>query len=198
MPCRAARRAPERSEHRAARMTPVELGRARIHRLSASDGGVPKLALSRARVTPLGIEGDRQRYRKIHGGPQRALCLYSLELIERLRAEGHPVSPGSCGENVTVAGIEWTRVRPAARLRLGAEVEVVVTRYTTPCKTIAASFLDGDFRRISQDRHPGESRVYARVLRGGWLEPGDAVAVLLDDDVAFPSPEGNPRPVRSS
>src|SRR5687767_2906146 len=47
-----------------------------IHR---SDGGVPKLAIPAARITAAGIEGDRQRNLKHHGGPDRALCLYSLE-----------------------------------------------------------------------------------------------------------------------
>lgn len=153
----------------------------RIHQLSASHGGVPKLPLDRGFVTPLGLAGDRQRYTKIHGGPERTLCLYALEVIERLRAEGHPITPGSCGENVTVTGLAWPRVCPGTRLRLGVEVKVEVTRYTTPCKTIAGSFRDGDFHRIDQRRHPGESRVYARVLRGGQLAAGDAVELLPDD-----------------
>lgn len=170
-------------------MSAYERVPARIHQLSASGGGVPKLAVARGEVTPLGLAGDRQRYRKIHGGPQRALCLYSHEVIERLRAEGHPIVPGSCGENITIQGLAWARARPGARLRLGAQVMLEVTRYTAPCKTVAGSFRDGDFRRISQDRYPGESRVYARVLHGGWLEPGDAAA-LLEDGAASPSLEG--------
>lgn len=150
----------------------------RVHQLAVSDGGVPKLPVAEAEVGAAGMAGDRQRNRRFHGGPQRALCLYSLEVIERLRAEGHPVAPGTTGENVTVAGIPWERVRPGVRLALGDEVVAEVTSYTAPCKNIAGSFHDGRFTRISQKLHPGDSRVYARVLRPGRLRAGDPVRLL--------------------
>ncbi|HEU0080102.1 MAG TPA: MOSC domain-containing protein [Longimicrobiaceae bacterium] len=151
---------------------------ARVHQLSVSDGGVPKLPVPEAEVTPLGLVGDRQRNRLFHGGPKRAVCLFALEEIERLRAEGHPIAPGTTGENVTVAGLPWERVRPGARLALGDEVVLEVTSYTAPCKNIVPSFRDGDFTRISQKLHPGESRVYARVLRPGLVRTGDPVRLM--------------------
>ncbi|HSE06328.1 MAG TPA: hypothetical protein VLK35_19425 [Methylomirabilota bacterium] len=43
--------------------------------IGMSPGGVPKLPVSSARVTALGLEGDAQRDREHHGGPDRALCL---------------------------------------------------------------------------------------------------------------------------
>lgn len=149
----------------------------RICQLNVSPGGVPKLPIAVAEVGPLGIVGDAHRGSG-HGGPERALCLYSQELIERLQAEGHPIAPGTCGENVTIAGLDWPRVVPGAQIQLGAAVLLEVTRYTTPCVNIVASFIDGEFVRILQDRHPGESRVYTRVLRGGTLRPGDRVVVI--------------------
>ena len=150
----------------------------RVARLNVSGGGVPKRPVERAVVGPLGVEGDRQANTEAHGGPERALCLYSLERIEALRAEGHSIGPGDAGENVTVAGLDWDAVAPGARLRLGADVRIEITRYTSPCRKIAASFADGDSSRISQQRHPGWSRVYARVLAGGALAPGDPVQLL--------------------
>ena len=150
----------------------------RVVHLNVSDGGVPKRPVARAAIGPLGVAGDRQANTEAHGGPERALCLYSLERIEALRAEGHSIGPGDAGENVTVAGLDWDAVVPGARLRLGAEVLVEITRYTSPCRKIAASFADGDSARISQQRHPGWSRVYARVLAGGELAPGDPVEPL--------------------
>ncbi len=151
---------------------------AHIHQLSVSGGGVPKLPVAVAEVTANGIVGDRQRNRRFHGGPKRAVCLFALEEIERLRAEGHPVAPGTTGENVTVAGLPWERVRLGARLALGGEVVLEVTSYTAPCKNIGPSFRDGDFTRISQKLHPGESRVYARVLSPGTVRTGDPVRLL--------------------
>ena len=150
----------------------------RIFQLNRSGGGVPKLAVREAFLAETGLEGDRQRDLRFHGGPQRALCLFPLELILELQAEGHPIFPGSVGENVTVSGLEWGCLAPGARLSLGGEALVEVTSYTTPCKKIAASFADGDFKRISQKARPGDSRLYARVLREGRLAVGHAVKLL--------------------
>jgi MOSC domain-containing protein YiiM len=155
----------------------------RIFQLNLSNGGVPKLAVREAVLTPGGLEGDRQRDLRYHGGPERALCLYALERVLELQAEGHPVFPGSVGENLTLVGLDWPRLAPGARLALGEEALVEISSYTSPCKIIAASFLGGDFKRISQKLRPGHSRLYARVLRPGRLSVGDRVRVLngLDD-----------------
>lgn len=150
----------------------------RIFQLSRSDGGVPKLAVREAAVTVTGLEGDRQRDLRYHGGPERALCLYALERILELQGEGHPVFPGSVGENVTTVGLDWSRLAPGARLALGDEVVVEISSYTAPCKKIAASFNDGDFKRISQKVRPGDARLYARVLRTGRLGVGQEVRLL--------------------
>jgi MOSC domain-containing protein YiiM len=142
--------------------------------LNRSAGGVPKFPVPRARVTRDGMEGDRQRNRRHHGGPERALCLLGEEVIASLRAEGHPIDVGTTGENVTVRGIPWERVVPGARLALG-EVIVEVTDYAHPCRNIRGSFEDERFARVSPKVHPEASRVYARVLREGELAVGDEV-----------------------
>lgn len=148
---------------------------ATIHRVNASDGGVPKLPLAVATVTTLGITGDEHDEPQLHGGPMRALCLFPLELIEELRAAGHPIEPGGIGENVTTSGLDWSRVAPGVRLRLGGDVLIEVTAFTDPCKTIARNFADGDFNRINQRVAPGRSRVYAKVLTPGEIRPGDPI-----------------------
>jgi MOSC domain-containing protein YiiM len=155
-------------------MEVAPMGQGTIVQVSASKGGVPKLPLPEAKVSELGLEGDGHNDHR-HGGRERALCLYSLERIEALAAEGHPIAPGCVGENVTIGGIDWDAVTPGTRLRLGQDLLVEVTRYTTPCATNAGWFIDGAFERILQDRHPGWSRVYARVLQPGVIRPGDPV-----------------------
>ena len=152
----------------------------RIFQLNRSGGGVPKSGVREAFLDADGLEGDRQRDLRFHGGPLRALCLFPLELILELQAEGHPVFPGSVGENLTVVGLDWQRLVPGAQLKLGEEALVEVTSYTAPCKRIAASFVGGDFKRISQKLRPGHSRLYARVLRPGCLFVGQKVTALLD------------------
>lgn len=154
------------------------MSEAHIFQLNCSAGGVPKRAVNDALLTTTGLACDRQAKRLIHGGPERALCLYAVELIRRLQAEGHPIAPGSVGENVTVAGIDWTTLEPGARLALGDEVLIEISSYNSPCKSIAASFTDASFERISQKLHPGWSRLYARVLKTGRLAASQPVRVL--------------------
>ena len=98
-----------------------------ILQISVSNGGVPKRAIERGIVWEEGLEGDRQADLRAHGGPSRAVCLYSFEVIERLRAEGHPIGPGATGENVTVGALDWSLVVPGVEMRLGDEVRLEVT-----------------------------------------------------------------------
>ena len=143
--------------------------------INLSGGGVPKKWVSGARVSRSGLIGDAQRHRKFHGGPERAVCIYSLELIRLLRIEGHPIDVGTVGENLTVEGIDWAHVVPGNRLVVGDAVALEIASFTKPCKTIQASFVDGNFVRISQKLYPGWSRVYARVITEGEIRSGDTV-----------------------
>jgi MOSC domain-containing protein YiiM len=147
-----------------------------LHGIHVSDGGVPKAPRPWAQVRAGGVEGDRQEDRRYHGGPDRAVCLYSLDLIEALQGEGHPIVPGSVGENLTIHGLDWTDVRTDARMQIG-EVVLEITRAASPCHKIAGAFRLGEFTRISQKVHPGWSRFYARVLREGLVTVGDRVAL---------------------
>ncbi|HUR60041.1 MAG TPA: MOSC domain-containing protein [Opitutaceae bacterium] len=149
----------------------------RVVGLQRSGGGVPKMAVERVRVLLTGMEGDWQRDRRFHGGPDRALCLYSMELIDALMAEGHPIAPGTVGENVTIAGIDWRTMQPGARLTIGT-ASVELTDFAAPCRTIRESFVDERFKRISEKLYPGWSRVYARVTKEGEIGVGDAVRVI--------------------
>ncbi len=149
-----------------------------IFQINTSDGGVPKRSEPVAVVTKDGIVTDRQRNLKVHGGPERALCLYSLESILALQQEGHPIYPGATGENITLSGIDYSRLKPGMQLQLGDQVIVEITSYTVPCKNIAEAFHDGKFIRISQDHYPGWSRLYAKVVQEGTIRTADPVTTL--------------------
>ena len=113
----------------------------------------------------------------MHGGPDRAVCLFSVELIERMQDEGHTIDSGSSGENLTLAGVEWGSLEPGARLKIGPDVHLEVTSYCAPCEWNARWFRDGDITRISQRANPGWSRLYARVIEPGMVRPGDEVVI---------------------
>ena len=136
-------------------------------------GGVPKLPLREARVRAEGIEGDKRR------GSRRAVIIYSLERIEGLREEGHPVAaPGSLGENILVEGLEWDSLAVGDRLRIG-DALIELTGATAPCHIIADQFQDEDSGRVDHGLNPGWSRWCAAVLKEAVVTPGDTVSLVL-------------------
>lgn len=146
-----------------------------IHQIHTSKGGVPKLPVNSVYVAKNGIVGDKQKNKKYHGGPDRAVCLFSIEVIEKLQREGHPIFAGSTGENLTIYYSDYALLKEGVQLRLGEDVVIEITSYAAPCKTITHSFSDGKFSRISQKQFPGCSRLYAKVLQEGWIKKGDSI-----------------------
>jgi MOSC domain-containing protein YiiM len=108
-----------------------------VHQISISKGGVPKLAVPEAWANPLGLEGDGHFHPQFHGGPSKALLLVSLEDLDALRAEGYPVFPGALGENLTIRGIDFRKLRSGQRFVVG-DAAIELTTLRQPC-----SALDG-------------------------------------------------------
>jgi MOSC domain-containing protein YiiM len=150
----------------------------RLAAINRSDGGVPKSQINEALITETGLAGDRQRNLTLHGDPDRAVLLYSMEAIQALSSEGHPIGPGTAGENLTVADLDWSLVVPGAEILIGDAVRLRITKFAMPCFNIKKSFADEDSSRISPERYPGWSRACARVLSGGVVRVGDAVLLL--------------------
>jgi MOSC domain-containing protein YiiM len=153
------------------------MGDSRVFQINVSQGGVPKRPRRQIRVGFLGAAEDGHDDAIHHGGTMRALCLYSLELVLALQAEGHPIFPGSTGENVTLSGMDWSIMQPGTRLSIGDELQIELTDYAAPCNTIRESFINGDYGRISQTKHPGWSRMLARVIKPGRVGLGDLARV---------------------
>ena len=151
-------------------------GTGAVVQINRSGGGVPKQPVAEAEVDRDGLRGDVQADSKHHGRPFQAVCLWSAEVIEQLRGQGHPITPGSAGENLTVSGLPWADMRPGAILSVGT-TRLEISFPAVPCKKQAQWFSDGDLRRISNDDNPGWARWYAWVRRPGTVRTGDA-AVL--------------------
>jgi len=129
-------------------------------------GGIPKHAVPEARATASGLTGDKQRFR-IHGGPNRALCLFSTADYASLRRDGVACAdPGTFGENVLVEGLDFARLLPGEHLALGDEVEIELFDVREPCGTLKS--VDARFPNLML----GRSGFVCRVLREGLLRPG--------------------------
>ena len=156
----------------------VVLATGHVLQVNVSPGGVPKRAVGSAQVGRMGLEGDAHDHFDVHGGPHRAVCLFAVEGIRRVAAEGHPIAPGSVGENLTTEGVELATLAPGTRLAFPSGLALEVSAPANPCDVIRGSFLEGKSGRISILRHPQDSRVYARVLHEGEVAAGDTFRVL--------------------
>ena len=148
-----------------------------LYQINISDGGVPKYPVEEAWITYDGVAGDHQRNQNVHGGADRAVCLYSLQVIEALRQEGHSMEAGSMGENLTLSGLQWSHLQPTNQIRIGQDLRIEIMSYAEPCRQIARWFDNREYKRISQKTHPGWSRLYARVLSEGLIRTGDPVRI---------------------
>ena len=146
--------------------------KATLAQINVSAGGMPKLPVLCARVTKKGVEGDRQRNRKYHGGPDRAVCLYSEELYEELRDAGVDIAAGNVGENFTTRGLDLRKLAKGDRLRVGAECVIEITDVRVPCSQLKK--WDPDLPELIV----GRSGWVGKVVEEGVVKPGDGVEVL--------------------
>jgi MOSC domain-containing protein YiiM len=147
-----------------------------VRQLNTSGGGVPKVPVPRVDVDHGGVLGDVQATRRHHGRPWQALCIWSAEVVDAFAAGGHPIAYGSAGENITVSGVDWARVRPGVSLRIGS-VGCEAVAFALPCAQNARWFQGGDFN-LMHHRHGPVSRVYALVTAPGVISTADDVVVM--------------------
>lgn len=153
-------------------------GAARVRQVNVSAGGVPKLPVSEAWVDRFGLKGDMHNDETEHGGPRRAVSLLGIEAIRRVAADGHPIGPGTTGENLTVEGFDMSSMPIGTRLAVGETLVIELTGPANPCQTIRDSFVDHHIARLSIELHPRDSRMYASVVTPGPVRPGDPIKVL--------------------
>lgn len=140
--------------------------------------GLPKNPIDHAIIGWKGIEGDVQTARAHHGRPWQALCVWSTDAIDSLRAQGHPISPGFAGENITVSAIPSGAFRPGAHFRSGT-TRGFLTAYAIPCSQNNDWFMNKDFKAMSHER--GDfSRLYAMVTTCGTITVGDVFELYTD------------------
>jgi MOSC domain-containing protein YiiM len=139
-----------------------------------------------------GVEGDA------HAGPfvkhrflarrdsrtpnDRQVHLMESELFAELADEGFTVGPGMLGENVTTRGLDLSRLPLGTRLYLGAEAVVELRGLRTPCVLInrfRAGLLVAVLRTGPRPHY--RAGVMARVVAGGLVRAGDAIAVDAPD-----------------
>jgi MOSC domain-containing protein YiiM len=114
-----------------------------------------------------GLEGDA------HAGDwHRQVSLLAMESIATIRERGVAANPGDFAENITTSGIRLWELPPGTRLTLGKRVLLEVTQIGKECHSRCAIF-----HQVGDCVMPREG-IFARVLQGGTIRPGDSICVL--------------------
>ena len=160
-------------------MLSVNLADVRTVRLGGKERrtGIWKLPAEGAvGVGSLGLEGDVQADRRVHGGPDQAVYAYAREDVEWWEGElGRPLEHGTFGENLTLGGVELTHALIGERWRVGKSV-LEVSAPRIPCAKLAAKM--GDRRFVKRFAAAGRPGAYLRVIEEGELAAGAAAERL--------------------
>ncbi len=116
--------------------------------------------------TGRGFSGDAHA-----GDGDRQVSILPAERIEEFRAAGAGdlVKPGAFGENLVVSGIDFSTLQVGSRLKIGHHVLLEITQFGKECH-----------EKCQIGQKMGECvmpkyGIFARVLFGGTLRPGDEV-----------------------
>lgn len=108
--------------------------------------------------------------RDAHAGPgHRQVSLLAMESIEKMRGRGVRVGPGDFAENVTVEGIDLAALTVGDRLLVG-EALVEISQIGKECHDRCAIYFQAG------DCVMPREGVFARVVHGGVVAPGDPVS----------------------
>ena len=123
------------------------------------------------RLGSLGLDGDEQADLVVHGGPDKAVCVYAARHFASWREElGLEMTPGAFGENFTALGQDDFDVAIGDVFEVG-EALVEVSQPRGPCWKLARRWGRPDLvKHVLKTRRTGW---YLRVLREGLVAAGD-------------------------
>jgi MOSC domain-containing protein YiiM len=128
-------------------------------------------------LTSTGFSGDGQADLTVHGGPDKAVCVYAAEHYGYWRSAtgNESFTFGAFGENLSVEGLDEPRVCIGDVWSVG-EAEVEISQPRQPCWKVARKWR----RRTLTDEvvSSGYTGWYFRVRREGRVAPGAPLSLL--------------------
>jgi MOSC domain-containing protein YiiM len=115
-----------------------------------------------------GMVGDAHADSSTH----RQVSLLAMESIEKMQKMGYDVKPGDFAENLTCQGIELVSLPVGTQVKVGDEVLLEISQIGKECHVGCAIF-----KQTGKCIMPKEG-VFARVVEGGTIRPGDSIAVM--------------------
>ncbi|WNR45514.1 MOSC domain-containing protein [Paenibacillus roseipurpureus] len=131
-------------------------------------------------VSKVQIEGDGQADLTVHGGPDKAICVYPEEhyaFWEKLL--GKKLERGTFGENLTLRGVREHEIGIGDILAIG-EVIVQVSQPRQPCHKLAKR-LDWP-EAVLRVQESGLTGYYFRVLKEGYIAPESEISRIASDE----------------
>ena len=117
-------------------------------------------------IKDFGIEGDA------HAGKwHRQVSLLSYEVIEDFKKTGIDIRDGAFGENIIVSGYDLKTFKPGTVIRIG-DVILELTQIGKECHSHCVIY-----NTVGDCIMPREG-VFAVVLNGGIVKPGDKVEIV--------------------
>lgn len=142
-------------------------------------------------ATRLGLTGDGVQETEVHGGVDKAVCVYSAEHWAYWRDElglGDEFGPAAFGENLSIAGLTEADVCLGDRWRIGA-AEFEVSQPRQPCWKLARRWKTKDLTlRVQQTGYTGW---YVRVVTEGAVEAGQPIELVARPEPDWPLARAN-------
>lgn len=139
----------------------------------------------RIAVDEVGLKGDGIGNLKVHGGPSKAVYLYTEDDYRYWEtALGRPLSPGTFGENLTIAGLDLSDATLGERFTVGTTV-IAITEPREPCATLGLRMGDPLFPKAFLQE--GRTGSYARVVTPGLVWAGCGMKREADADPRNPT-----------
>lgn len=147
--------------------------------LSEKRGTLKRPVESALLIEDYGLENDA------HAGKwHRQVSLLSLEKIEAFRKRGAMVSFGDFGENFVVEGFDFIKLPVGTHLRCG-DALLEMTQHGKQCHAHCAIY-----QAVGDCIMPREG-VFARVLKGGKVKPGDTMTLVPTAGIITCSDKGS-------
>ena len=112
-----------------------------------------------------GLAGDAHADCLTH----RQVSLLAMESIGKMQSQGLKLKPGDFAENITTEGVDLLHLPVGSRITVGDEVVLEITQIGKDCHSGCAIR-----RQVGECIMPREG-VFARVVHGGMVRPGDIV-----------------------
>ena len=107
-----------------------------------------------------------------HSGTDRQVSLLAMESIQKMQEKGLDVNPGDFAENITTEGIDLLALPIGTKLSVGENILLRITQKGKICHEPCAIYY-----QAGECVMPTEG-IFADVLTGGKIAPGDAIEVL--------------------